>query len=332
MSMPLDPALAALLPPPLAEPQPSLFEMEPTEARAFFDKIVGGKPCQDDLGVTSEDAEIASAGATIAVRIYRPAQPLNRATIVFLHGGGYMLGGLDQMDGEARLLCHLTGAVVVSVDYRLVPEHPLPAAHDDAVAALHWARAHIDRLGGDKGLLCVAGESAGANLAASAAIAIREEAVGLAAQLLIVPAPDFDALRAVPDVKPPHPMLTARDIRAIAARCLPGDPAAATRYPYSAAYADDLSGLPPAVIGLAGHCPTRNIGLAYADRLREAGNVVHVHDFADLFHPFFAFTQASPAARSAAETLCDKLSSLIASPSGSSNASDEIAQDGEKFR
>lgn len=311
MTTPLDPELAALLPPPSADAPPSLFEMDPVEARAIFDGITLAAPRRDDPDIASEDLTI-SGDTPLRLRIYRPAGAASGATIVFLHGGGYMLGGLDQMDGEARLLSSLTRAVVVSVDYRLAPENRLPAAHDDAVAALRWARDSAGTLGGDPALVCVAGESAGANLAASAAIAMRDEGIALAAQLLIVPAPDFVALGGVADVDPPHPMLTARDLRAIAALCLPDDPESARRHPFSAAHAGSHAALPPAVVALAGHCPTRAIGLAYADQLRRAGNIVHVHAFPELFHPFFALTQASAAARRAAEEICGDMAALIA--------------------
>lgn len=298
---PLDPALAAITSagPPDA---PSLFEMEPHEARSIFDTMLADRPIEVGNDIPFEDCQIPTAFGDLPIRIYRPTEPESRATIVFLHGGGYMLGGIRQMNLEARLLCEKARAVVVSVEYRLAPEHRLPAAHDDAVSALQWINQNASMLGGDETKLCIAGESAGANIAASAAISMRDLRIPLAGQLLIVPAPDFVALREVGNRNDAYPMLSCRDLRAIVKLALPSEEAASS-FPYSACYAECLQGLAPAVIAVAGHCPTRKIGESYAELLRAAGNEMRLHCFEDVFHPFFAFADVSEAAMNAVDWL-----------------------------
>lgn len=307
---PLDPDLQPIAD--AARGRPPLYDFTPAEARAAFDARVASRPQTRPAGMASEDVTIAGA-APLALRIYRPADASLGATIVFLHGGGYMLGGLDQMDAEASLLAEGMRSVVVSVDYRLAPESKLPAAFDDAVSALLWARDHIAELGGDASRLCIAGESAGANIAASAAIAMRDRGIDLALQLLIVPGPDFGAIAALEEGERDYPLLSISSLHKIAAICLPSAEDA-LRYPFSAARSDDLGDLPPAVIGLAGHCPTVGIGRAYAERLLAEGNQVQLFCFEDMFHPYFAFTAVSPKAMEAARTLFDAAIGILEAP------------------
>lgn len=301
MMRPLDPALAAIAQH-VAEGGQSLFDLPPADARNIFDEMAAAGPRVHRVGVTAEDTTFSSSAGNIGLRIYQPASKHTDLTIVFVHGGGYMLGGLDQMQGEAEFLTEASGSVVVAVDYRLAPEYPLPAAHDDVVAAVEWAQANARRLGGNPNRVTLIGESAGANLAASAAIALRDIGTPVAGTALFVPAPDFAGLLAI-EPNREYPMLSVEDLRAIARTCLPNTPGAASQYPYSAVYAPTLAGFPPTVIGLAGHCPTLSVGQAFAERLAEAGNRVEVRIFEDMFHPFLAFTAVSEAAKHAAEAL-----------------------------
>ncbi|WP_324698875.1 alpha/beta hydrolase fold domain-containing protein [Novosphingobium sp. RL4] len=299
---PLDPQLAEIAEA-AAKAGPSLLTMDVSEARAIFSNIASHSPRFEFAGMQVDDRLIAGSGGDLAVRIYRPAEIAGQATTVFLHGGGYILGGLDEMDNEARFLAEQSSSVVVSVDYRLAPEHRLPAAHSDAVTAVQWARAHAEELGGSAACVALAGESAGANLAASAAVSLKVLGVNLSGLLLIVPAPDLAALAALPCVTGDYPMLSTHDLHAILGKALPAEVGAAERFPISAARAANLASMPPTVIGLAGHCPTLQIGEAFAERLVDAGNVVKVHRFANLFHPFFAFAAISEAARDASAQL-----------------------------
>ena len=306
---PLDPDLAQFAS--FNEGQTSLFDMEPEQARTIFNAITTDRPNDIGAEISVELDRIQTDDGEIPVRVYRPRTVGVVPTIVFLHGGGYVLGGVEQMDFEARLLSLKAASVVVSVEYRLAPEHRLPAAHLDAVSALLWAYDQARTLGGDPLQVCVAGESAGANLAASAAIAMRDQGIPLAAQLLVVPAPDFHAMVDIGKRTDHYPMLSCQDLGAIARMALPS-PDAANRYPYSAFFAETHDGLAPAVIGLAGHCPTRSIGQAYAERLIDAGVEVRLHLFENMFHPFFAFAHASPAAMAAVEDLAEDLLTILA--------------------
>ena len=130
-----------------------------------------------------EETTVPGPAGPIAARIYRPPAPTG-VTVVFFHGGGWIIGDLDSHDGHARRLAATVGAVVLHVDYRLAPENPFPAAYLDCVAAIEWAREHIHELGGRPELLAVAGDSAGGNLAAATALHCRDAGLPLAAQLL----------------------------------------------------------------------------------------------------------------------------------------------------
>lgn len=194
-----------------------------------------------------EDCLAAHEGAYVPVRVYRPcgASP-TLATVVFFHGGGFVLGSVELMDDIARKLCRDLNAVVVSVDYRLAPEHPFPAAHDDALTATLWAICNVAALGGDAAQVAVAGESAGGNLAASTALMLRDRGVHLTAQLLVVPGVDMarDTLR-IEAVRNDFPMLSPGDLRDISRLYMGANSALAGMCPPSPLHAADFRRLPP---------------------------------------------------------------------------------------
>lgn len=299
--LPLDPVLAEIA---SAAPSSdvSIFEIDPVEARRAFDAAIFGARDEANLAQVgaTKDAVIDCAGVKVPVRIYRPRAAGVYPTVLFFHGGGFMLGGIAQMDDIARRLCRDVDAVVVSVGYRLAPESPFPAALDDAVAITEWAAEHAQELGGDPTRVGLAGESAGGNLAASAAIVARDRGLFLTAQLLIVPGVDLAPMLDSQDA----PLLNARDLRALAQRYLGPVIAQVRAFPPSPLYAADLSGLPPAVIGVAGYDLLAPSGIAFAQRLRQADVSVSLHCFEDLFHPFLAFADVSPAAARASDILC----------------------------
>jgi acetyl esterase len=219
---------------------------------------------------TKEIAEITDETVgDVPVRIYRNASPPT-GLVVYLHGGGFVIGSIGIMDNVARALCEESGAVVVSVGYRLAPEHPYPEGLDDCEAVTRWAVANAERFGVDPSSVAVAGESAGGNL--SAAVALRLQAAGdvrLAGQALLYPGTSgsvelpsrqaFDGL--VISVKAGRNYWAAYS----GGRDLDDDPFAA---PLSA---PDLGGLPPALVVLGGCDMLRDEGRAYAARLRDAG-------------------------------------------------------------
>jgi acetyl esterase len=243
-----------------------------------------------------------------AARVYRPCADGRVPTIVFAHGGGYVMGDLDTHDDQARVLCAEVEAVVVSVDYRLAPEHPFPAGHLDVVAALRHVTATVAELGGDPARVAVAGDSAGANLSAGAAIAARDEGIPLAAQLLLYPSTDFTEAEHASRVENADGMiLTTDDMRWFREHYLadPADPRA------SLLHHPDLAGVAPAVVATAECDPLRDEGEAYAEALRRAGVHVISRRYDGLVHGFFGLAHVHPASDKASRELCADLKELL---------------------
>ncbi len=315
MSAPLDPQLAAIVAAMRANKAPPPFSGTPAEARERMRRAVMAAREGTTLPVvaSTEDRVAEHQGLRVPVRVYRPVSAeAALPTVVFLHGGGFVLGSVELMDDIARKLCRDVEAVVVSVDYRLAPEHPFPAAHDDALAATRWALAHAETLGGDPSRVALAGESAGANLAACAALALRGQARPLAAQLLVVPG--LDMARDVAAIEArgiDHPLLAPADLREIARLCMGDAPHRAAEVPPSPLRAASVAGLPPTLIAVAGHDPLREEGLAYARRLEAAGVPTRLLHFDDMFHPFFGFFARSAAAGRAHDAICRSLSDRL---------------------
>ena len=261
-----------------------------------------------------EDGAVAGS---IPCRIYRPeaAQPV--PTIVYLHGGGWVIGDLDTLDGVCRRLCRDVGAVVVSIDYRRAPEDPFPAAVEDGYAALTWVAEHLEEYGADAARLALGGDSAGGNLAAVCAQQARDDGLPLAAQLLLYPAVDLvgDYPSRVENAE--GYFLTLADMRWFAERYLgmaETDPRAAelARDPrVSPLLAESLSGLAPALVITAEYDPLRDEGNAYAAALADAGVRVEHKEFAGLIHGFCGLEQFSPAAEAATAWINDRFKELL---------------------
>src|SRR5581483_6227810 len=183
--VPLDPAIETMLGQLAAAGGPSLHDVTPAEGREMLRMLalLEGEPEPVDH---VEDREIAG----VPVRVYRPATEAAPPILVWYHGGGWVIGDLETTDPTVRKLANRAGALVVSVDYRLAPEHPHPAAADDAVAVLRWVADNGGALGGDPSRLAVGGDSAGGNLAAVAAVAGRDDGIALRHQLLVYPVTD----------------------------------------------------------------------------------------------------------------------------------------------
>jgi acetyl esterase/lipase len=266
----------------------------------------------DDVRATIDYAVPGPAGA-IPVRIYHPhgEQFGDRPGIVFCHGGGFVFCDIESHDGFCRALARGTQAVVVSVDYRLAPEHPAPAAAVDAFAAFCWVIDHAAGLGIDATRTAIAGDSAGGNLAAVTAILCRDRGVAApAAQLLLYPAidPSFET-------DSYHRYGTGYFNTTAAMRWywhqyLGTETVFDPPYLVAPARADSHADLPPAIIVTAGLDPLHSEGCDYARRLRNAGVHVVQRDFPGLFHGFMTF-QSFPPATSARELICGDLRGLL---------------------
>jgi acetyl esterase len=263
------------------------------------------------------DREIETAAGLIPVRVLRPAGDGPRATVVYFHGGGWVIGDIDTHLGHARRIAVQLNAVVISVAYRRAPEHRFPAAFDDAVAATEWVGDHLDEFGGNSDLL-VAGDSAGAQLAASVAIARRDAGLPLAAQLLLYPVTDA-AGRYVDDEINAHYM-SRRTSQHGFGLTLEGMVYYARLYVDEADSADwrvspircaDLSGVAPAVVHTATLDVLRTEGNFYADALRAAGVHVVSHEFPTLNHSYFGLGGVSAVADAAAGQAAGDLLTLI---------------------
>lgn len=239
-----------------------------------------------------EDRKIPGpAGAEIPVRIYRPEGDQPQPAIVYYHGGGWVIGGLNTHDGTCRALADAVGAIVVSVDYRLAPEHPFPAPVDDAFAALHWVRDHATDLGVDATRIAVAGDSAGGNLAAVVAQLTRD--VGgpsLCFQLLVYPVTDheFDSVSMNDNAEG---YFLTRDAMKWFYNHYLNDPSEGADPRVSPLRAPNLSRLAPAFVITAEFDPLRDQGVAYATAMAEAGTPVQSCTYDGMFHGFLSMVE-----------------------------------------
>ena len=304
----LDPELARLLP---KLPVRDSRTLTPSIAREQLIALAQSRnnvPLPQPASVA--DASIPPPAGPHRARLYRPPRT-PAPTIVYFHGGGWVAGDLNTHDRQARMLAIEVEAVVLSVDYRRPPETRFPGAFDDGLTATRWAAAHITKLGGDAARLGVAGDSAGANLAAAVAQACREGGARLAAQLLIYPAVDAAGNYRSEAENAKYPsraqnadgyFLTLDTLRWFADHYLRDardglDPRAS---PLRAA---NLSGLPAAVICTAEFDPLRDEGEAYAKALQQAGVRVAYHREPRLIHGFFGMGTASAAAAEAGQRI-----------------------------
>jgi acetyl esterase len=295
---------------------PPLSSLSPQDARDGFEQMTVGMRVPEMLTAVASTRDISVPGATgpMKARIYRPAVTTEDAlpTVLFIHGGGFVVGSVETHDNQARMICSATGAVLLSIDYKLAPESPWPGPVDDAYSALRWAADHIGELGGDPQRLAVAGDSAGGNLAAVVAQMATAGGPELCAQLLIYPTVDFD---------PDEPyqsrvdnadgfFLTADDMLWFSGLYVPEG--ADKRDPrLSPLRAPSLAGLPPAVVLTAEYDPLRDEGDTYAAALAAAGVEVHHHRFDGLIHGFFDLGLLSAGAAKAVEVGCAEFAALL---------------------
>jgi acetyl esterase len=284
--MPLDPKARAMIDQMAQMPLPPWSELDAVSFRAMMD--AGRFPPPDLPLAEIQSTEIPAAAGAIPVRIYRTSLDAEQPAIVYFHGGGFVVGNLDSHDGTCRRLAYGVGCTVISVDYRLAPEHVYPAAVDDCYAATQWVATNAKLLKINPARIAVAGDSAGGNLAAVVAIIARDRGgPQICHQLLTYPVTDM-AFRSDSYVANGEGYFLTKDMMAwFGQQYVPAghdieDPL------LSPLYATDLSRLPPATVITAEYDPLRDEGEAYAKRLTEAGIETKLIRYDGVFHGFFS--------------------------------------------
>jgi acetyl esterase len=308
--MAIDQPTAALLEQLVASGAPPLHEMTAKDARGVMALLRGDAPPGPDMAEVREQ-RVKASGGFVPVRVFVPdGQP--RAVIVYYHGGGWVIGSVEDYDATTRLLAQRTGSVVVSVDYRLAPEYRFPVAVDDSWAALLWANERIEELAGARVPLIVAGDSAGGNLAAI--MAQHAKAAGgpaIALQVLVYPVTDCD-LETTSYLDPANQLLLNRDSMVWFWDHYAPDPEARAHPDASPLRQVDLKNLPPAVVLTAEHDPLRDEGELYATRLVQAGVPVRHQRFEGQMHGFFTMNHVLPGADAAMDYLAAAIDDQLA--------------------
>ncbi len=296
--MPVDPQVQEMLDVFAAQPLPALREQGPEEARRFMRLVAPSLGIREEVAKV-DDRTIPGPAGDIPVRIYSPAGAGPLPVMVFFHGGGWVIGDLETHDRLCRALANAAASVVISVDYRLAPEHRYPAAVEDAYAATLWALANVAELSGGVARVYVGGDSAGGNLAAAVALLARNSRVaGIAYQVLLYPITDrsFDS----PSYrdKADGYLLSRDDMMWFWENYLAREEDGLDVYA-SPLRAFDLSRMPPALVVTAEYDPLCDEGEAYARRLREAGNRVRQIRYDGMIHGFLRRTRSLDRARAA---------------------------------
>lgn len=283
--MPLDQGTTEFLTQMAEAGGPPLHEMSPDEARtmvAGLTEMMGPGP---DVARSEDHTVTSSDGAEFAVRVLAPESP--RGAIVYYHGGGWVLGTIDDSDHLGRIMANRTGCAVVLVDYRLAPEHAYPAAADDAYAALEWTAANLETVAGGTVPIVIAGDSAGGNLAAVVARRARDRnGPEIALQALMYPVTDAD-VETDTYVSPENQLMLDKAGMEWFWELYVPDGSRRSEPDASPLRADDLSGLPPALVMTAEYDVLRDEGEAYADKLEAAGVEVERTRHAGQMHGFF---------------------------------------------
>ncbi len=288
-------------------PGPQMHEVDAPTARAMYQQMmaIAERPASDQIRM--QDLEIPGPAGPIPARRYKGVGPFGDTVLVFFHGGGWVIGDLESHNSLCAEIARLTGYQVVAVDYRLAPEHRWPAAVDDCLAAARWAAASPEALDTTVGKLIFAGDSAGGNLAAIAARALRND-MHVAAQWLIYPSVDMTATEGSMAEYGDGYLLTKAGMDWF------GDAYAAdVMHPHaSPILSDDWDSLPPALVFTCGLDPLRDQGRAYAAKLIAGGNRVIFREAAGQVHGSAQLRGAVPSAQADLEGQISDLKALLA--------------------
>ena len=316
----LHPQAQALIDLLVAHGLPPTHTLTPVEARSFYrERRALTQPAPPDVAEVRDLRIPGPGGGEIPLRAYRPLGARPDAVLpvlVYFHGGGWVIGDLDTHDTLCRELANGSGCAVVSVDYRLAPEHPFPAAFDDALAATRWVSSHAAELGADPTRLAVGGDSAGGNLAAAVALAARDQADGrgplpIAFQLLIYPATDMRRGHGSHRSNGEGYVLTRETMDYFIGHYLPaGTPA--TDWRASPLLAASHIGLPPALVLTAGYDPLVDEGLDYARALTAGGSRASYVCFGRQIHGFITMGRVLDEANSAVALCAAELRRTLA--------------------
>ena len=299
--MSLDPQIEIILGLAKKANLPEIWQLTPDQGREQYLMRVNKLKFSEPIFRT-EDRRIAGPGSDLPIRIYTPRE-LKTAeklpVLMWFHGGGFVIGSLDTHDSVCRMLANQADCIVVAVDYRLAPECKFPAAVEDCEAALKWAALHAVEFGGDPACMAVGGDSAGANLATVIAILARDAAhPKLVFQLLIYPCTAPEPETASHYKFKEGYVLTRNSITWFYRQYLRSG-RDENEFRYAPLVHDDLSGLPPSLIIVAGYDPLRDEGVEYARKLIEAGNRVQLSNYEGMVHGFYLMGGAVDAARRA---------------------------------
>ncbi|HZG16119.1 MAG TPA: alpha/beta hydrolase [Candidatus Bathyarchaeia archaeon] len=287
---------------------PASHTIAPQELR----KLVAGTAISDAFELAStEDRWVGGPHGDLLLRIYRPLKEGDLPVLVYYHGGGFVLCDVEKYDPLCRMLAAVTGCAVVSVDYRLAPEHRFPIAVEEAHFAVQWVAEHCVSLGFDPASLFVAGDSAGGNLAAVVAqLARNEGSPRIAGQILICPMADFGG-----DYESMHLFASGyflnRDVLNYFTRHYLREEADRTN-PLASPMNGEFTGLPPALIVTAEYDPLRDEGETYGRRLAEAGGIVTHKRYLGMIHGFYSMTDLFDDAYSVYKQIYTFLQSILA--------------------
>ena len=298
-------ALASLKGKPIETLTPEEARKQPTPADAVKKVLTDtGKSAVPEAGVTVKDMSIAGPLGNFPIHIYTPEGTGPFPVMVYFHGGGFVLADTKTYDASPRALAKMANAIMVAVDYHKAPEHPFPAAPNDAYAAYTWTLEHAKEINGDPARVAVGGESAGGNLAAVVSMMARDKKAAMPVhQLLVYPVADANmetpSYRKNAEAKPLSKAMMAWFFKHYS-----GDPANPYALPMKAA---TLKGLPSATIIAAEIDPLLSEGKAYADRLKKDGVAVSYKQYTGVTHEFFGMGAVVPKAKEAEQFAADAL-------------------------